>query len=645
MQNIKVLLEKTIRKNKPENNEIGLINNQLLNSQKELSPLELAIELSENGKTTVLMTLKDNKETLNKNNFESQQVLMLDFDNSKQDIEQYGLTTLETIDTTFIQNNANFIYETFSSTKEIPRFRVVFILDKPISDKEIIENYYLNLLKKYPTADKACKDVTRKFFGSNNGFIEIDFDNTLDTADFKELIINNERPVNTQQLIKPINDNTGLELWEQLKALSTLELINYEFKSNPNYLRKLYEIRDNNVIARYGDELTKTYYSKSNATKMLVETLDIREFLDLPNENPFHDILETDNNPSASVFIADSGISLYFKHNNKKTYNLINLVAELTKLPLNKAIELLVIITNSTIDRNSELAETVDNINILKGILKDMNFNVLYPDFSKFLGTNVNIAIALLDLMADYTYTDNDGNIRQLLFMTRENILKHVRHNLHKSQPVTLDRIVITIDKLTYLNIFLKLDTTKIPVTVLEKYKENEYGLRVNVLEYNDLVTLEEILETTGMLDELNFTNAALNFEGIARISGIERAFQVFPQHQQNKANLGVRLDHYGMSESKTELESKISKYILKRIGINGYATAKEVEIYTKKYILDKNRKTNSAKRANELINQLRHSIINTYDLELVKVNKQTRTKHNIDNKVNSKSLVFVPKA
>lgn len=59
----------------------------------------------------------------------------------------------------------SFMYHSFSSTSECPRFRTAFVNDVPVTDKKAAEIILSMLLEIFPEADKSCKDVSRMFFG------------------------------------------------------------------------------------------------------------------------------------------------------------------------------------------------------------------------------------------------------------------------------------------------------------------------------------------------------------------------------------------------------------------------------------------------------------------------------------------------
>ena len=77
-----------------------------------------------------------------------------------------------------------FMYESYSSTKENPRFRAVFICDIIITDDTVADIMRKMLLDIFPEADQNCKDAARMFYGSNKGPIYKKFLSRITITDF-----------------------------------------------------------------------------------------------------------------------------------------------------------------------------------------------------------------------------------------------------------------------------------------------------------------------------------------------------------------------------------------------------------------------------------------------------------------------------
>src|SRR5699024_2468804 len=258
---MKVYLSNIQNKEKPNQYMVKKISNTIMNNLREITIQEFAEELAVNGKTVVLAELSENK--LSKmTEILGQELVMLDFDNK----DEKNLYTIEDLEAdSFMQENASFIYRTFSDMySEIDKFRVVFQLDKLVTDNHEIEQIYQGLFKKYPQADSSVGQTSRMFFGSNAGYEIIDWDNRLDTTKLAEV------------------RNTDIS--KEVKAISG-EMID---DSIPNYeLLKLGRL--DIVKNKLGDNYKQEFPDDYNAMNYF-KSLDMREFLELPDGNPFLDI-------------------------------------------------------------------------------------------------------------------------------------------------------------------------------------------------------------------------------------------------------------------------------------------------------------------------------------------------------------------
>ena len=149
-------LDGTGYREKPGKKEVSAISKQIAQKQKEVELQHLADLVGNKGHTFCPSIFSDGKRKAE--NFVQMQLFGLDFDNGgsireiRQRAEEYFLPIA-------------FVYHTFHSTKEHPRFRAVFVNDVPVEDKRVAEIMIAMLLEIFPQADKSCKDVPRMFFG------------------------------------------------------------------------------------------------------------------------------------------------------------------------------------------------------------------------------------------------------------------------------------------------------------------------------------------------------------------------------------------------------------------------------------------------------------------------------------------------
>lgn len=640
MTKITVNLEKYKHNNKPNTDEIKIIQNVLYKSETQLTPEQFAFEISKNGKTSMLATFNrtDVKSERTSNiNFKQQQVLMLDFDNSANDIEKYGLTSFESIkNNKFIQQNASFMYRTFSDkNSDVDKFRVVIILNKKVKDYLDIQNAYDKLLQMFPQADKKCRNTNRLFFGSNSGYEEINFENTLNVDDFLSDILKVKNDLDKYKVTE-----TQFKQYKIKKVTQNDKVYELIRQNTVESLSKAREI----TLSKYDEEIQRIYNSKAQARVNFRHTLDIREFLDLPNSNPFSDILAEDNTPSASI-VETNGIQLYhlFNKSANNNYDIIRLVAKLIEDTskeqdtYSEALDILLFLTNSQIDKDSKIANIVDNIQLLRNILISETLKDEYPNLAKILGNDTLALTVVLDLMSEYSYEDfKTGEVRQLLFMNSENLARTINHRLNTNY--TKDRVQRVLNKATLIQFVDKLSDTNVPKPLLDKYTSSQIAknrMKINFYEVAD-TNIETKEVKSAKLVENHFTLKSLNFEGINRILGIDEAKRVFNNREEYVKHKKLDTNDDLMLESKLDVENKIAKYVLSKVQNKGYVSEKEVEIYTKKYILK------SSKNAERTLKQVRANICNNYSLEIVKVNKATRVQFNIADNIKSNSIVYV---
>lgn len=151
-------------KTKPNPRETAAINNLLPDSIMEVdssSLKQVAHLIGEQGVPFCPSTFIGSERKAD--NFEQLQLIALDFDNDNPAkritpeeaiarAEQYHLSSV-------------FAYDTMSSRPEHEKFRMAFLNDVPITDKEVAEVMIKALLTIFPEADSACKDVSRLFYG------------------------------------------------------------------------------------------------------------------------------------------------------------------------------------------------------------------------------------------------------------------------------------------------------------------------------------------------------------------------------------------------------------------------------------------------------------------------------------------------
>lgn len=145
-------------------------------------------------------------------NFECGQHLGLDFDGG----EMARLDRLAKDE--FVREYGSILYTTVSHTEENPRARALFLLDKPIMQAVNYTSAAAALLWAFGTADRACRDSVRLWYGSKG--CEIDcLDRVLPLEVVKKLIARYKETGNREKRRHSNYVNTNTEMAEVDDAL------------------------------------------------------------------------------------------------------------------------------------------------------------------------------------------------------------------------------------------------------------------------------------------------------------------------------------------------------------------------------------------------------------------------------------------
>ena len=146
---------------KPSKESNGSINNALVTRVSINTPTDLAnLVANKNGARTWSPSVFEGGRS--NANWRAASIVALDFDG--------GVTPQEVTDMLGVYNVVpSLIYATFSDSPELRKFRVVLFLDEEISNRDSYTTIIRGLMQVVnETADKACKDVCRMWFGGKD---------------------------------------------------------------------------------------------------------------------------------------------------------------------------------------------------------------------------------------------------------------------------------------------------------------------------------------------------------------------------------------------------------------------------------------------------------------------------------------------
>lgn len=611
---------------KPESKEIGIITNKIYKQRANLDLRELAKEIAEKGRTVMLATYIAN---LKQSELEQQSILMLDFDNQDKDNQ---FTLEQALNDKFIKDNACFIYRTFSDSKLIDKFRVVFALDKELNTADEVKIAYRVLLSKYPQADKHTSNPNRLFFGSNSGFREINFENRLKKTEVVREVLKEKvkkYEVNIPKDFEIIDNTYVYELIKDKKFKQAKEIIAIKY-SNSNVLNN-----------QFRNETSVNHFFKTE--------VDMLEFLDLPSTKSFNCIVFEDNKPSAGVYISDTGTQIYHNFANNFRKDLVRLIAKLADITAFEAIELLMYLTDSSLITDTLIQRQIRTVDYLISNLENPDLATLYPTSYKFLSRNLEEVASMLKIVSEYKYIDSEGNVKIMCYLTVDSLTKQINYRV-KHKNVTKETVVKCMYLLTLTDILIKekienvdkqllenIDKSRVKSnseTDLKRYKR--YPNFLSITDNTDLETVENILKE---LDSKKFTvKGSLNFEWLYTNYSKEIALKVFPQKFDSEVkNITDNLVISNDSVEKIEMIMRV---------IHTYLTENDTN-YIKNSTLVELLKENKFPKIQKNLTKFRNKVVLEYsnyysqDLAFDKISKELKEQLGIDNSEIIKGYVF----
>ena len=296
---VEVLLDEVEHTSKPQGKEAGRITKALPKNRVKVSIPQFAsfIERGCSFKASVLTSTT-------KDSFVSSNIVALDVDNKESytTIDEFMKLTGEA------QLKPFMLYETFSSTDEHQRFRVLYRFNRTITDSEEMEKLYNYVWSLFPTVDLDYSvDHSKILYGGKK---VVFFNNeTNDIPDLSNVSILKKKTVKAAP--------------KQTTATHTKHITPEEIKANLEALRPLYEGQVMNA---------KEINENIKLTDILNVSLEERFRCVLPNhddEHPSSRIIEDKNNPDEQVYICTCDAS---------GYRLVNLWARLFNLSYSGAI-------------------------------------------------------------------------------------------------------------------------------------------------------------------------------------------------------------------------------------------------------------------------------------------------------------------
>lgn len=513
---IKLMMDTMVLKSKPCGYEVPKINRRLLENQVSINIEDFA-ECVSYGKNFTPAFFEKKAGVINrrKEYWKSQQVVALDFDN--------GMSLKEAIEK--FSDTAAFIYLTHSHTVSKPKFRVVFILNKPCFDFYEIEDLLGRLLTLYPAADQKCKDCTRFFYGGKQ-LIELDYNNRINIDSFKthnqkvfsgtyDCITNISRKKPKQTSHKYIHKKPN-------EKISSSEARNIDLIRSQN----IHELHNRIAPSK------KQFYSEADIVDYLKKQ-DLRKYLGIETTGAFTDIFSNDKNPSAGIYLSyeGNGHQMYTCHseNNSFSGTIFNITKKICGGKNDEILEFLKKVYLIELVKSPYQKELLYKIEEYKKYLLSDEFKYASPNSYKVLSRRnaVKDFLILLDISKSYLPEDKKSGI--LFYHSLETLAMR----MNKSKSTTHRYINLFV----ILKMIKKLDASDTPPELLSLHKKSKINKKYKYYSSTYEVALpseesffEELEKMCTIWIEKGFTLDNVNYESMYRNYGAEEANRVYPQ-------------------------------------------------------------------------------------------------------------------
>ena len=605
---------------KPSGKEIGWIQQSIMEHKVALNPLELANEIAVEGKVTKLCNLPQGSPNKKDTPIINQGVLMVDIDNEHTDFPNF--TIEDALKDSFIQNNASFIYETFSSTVDKPKFRVVFFIEEPFTMNQEVEDAYDWLIKKYPQSDSKCRETTRLFFGSTKGYIEVNFSNKVQKNIFPHLTLVKEDKSKDKQHTKTSYKHsiTHVEVFVYLLlAQNNLKEAKdvMKVKELP-YFRKEYV----NLSDFVDDVLTNPSFS-------------MVDILDLPARSPFRDIFHDEEDPSAGIYRKqDDNTELYkcFSDSNSYIGNLFQVVSRLTGKSLFESILLVKELLEMNIINEkayNKIEQTIENTSSFLELMKTNKLEKRYPYLAAILKNSETIIYYMLNGFAKGNVYLNPKKQKYEIYnnlSTRKLSNKLVTGDF--GYRVSQKKIYRNLTLLSLLGFLDKKENAELPDWMLENiltYKnlyKQEYRTEVYTLQNLTRYKLESIEKICQKLHEDKVLISKLDYDYI---------YNTFNKKMADKTFISNTSETRDVSNKTKFIEHLALRTITNKLNKSIYISENDLigNLYD---VIRKNKDypTLTKLEVKDSITKCRNSICDKYGFKRIQLTKGNQLKYNI---------------
>jgi len=541
-----------------------------------------------------------------------------------------------------------FIYHTFSSTPEHERYRICWVINEPVTDREQKYNLHKKLMSLFVkggavACDTSCIDLSRLFYGGNihsapGNILSIQEIESLDIHPLIEEGTGSKKKERAAANIHPQNNHgqsqgSGYHLntpeyWalkqgdpQTLRAILQTKLSNQT--RTVNLEEKAYSV----LSLLFG--CNSQSYQEPLPSEEIVPYVPLHLFLGVELKQKFNCLFHDDKDPSANVFKTKEGKVRYHCFGCEKTLDTVEFIKELNKWSYRKVYEFLGEVIGVELESEWRLNKKKHLLNEGRYIMGDL-FKKHYPQVYSYLDRSN--AFPVLETLIHFILEHgiNMGNDKLCIFLPLSRLRGLMKDKGYKT-GIGRTQLHKKIKILCHLGFLDTLADKEIPeeflkeATGYQKAKGNKYRASFYGIPEWGHHLYQEATEQIEDDKKKHFRKSTgISREKMIRTFGKEEADKHFVQDRDKGRYKGVER-FYALFEEKA----------VEYLTTHGFVYEKDVLNEIKEY------KEKTKLRYAETVAPTFYKL---FGLENVRVNKKTRKQHRIPENIPSNSIVWVKK-
>ena len=537
-----------------------------------------------------------------------------------------------------------FVYHSFSSTPDHERYRICWVVNEKVTDREQKYTLHKKLMSLFVkggavACDTSCIDLSRLFYGGTihsvpGNILSIKEIVSLDIHPLiEEGTVSNQR-VRAADFIYPQNNHDQSQ--GSGYHLNTPEYWAIK-QGDPKTLRAILQTKLSNKTRTVNLEHNTTtilsllfgYNSEPFPSEEIVPYIPLHLFLGVELEQKFNCVFHDDSTPSANVFMTEGGKYRYHCFGCGKTLDTVEFIKDLNRWSYRKVYEFLGEVLGVELESEWKLNKKKHLLNEGRYIMGDL-FKKHYPQVYSYL--NRSNAFPVLRVLIGFIMEHgiDMGNDKLCIFLPLSRLQKLMED---KGYRVGIGKTQLhkKIKDLGMLGLLETLGDEEIPEEFLRKavghqeVRKNKYRTSFYAIPEWGHHLYQEAVERIKNAKKNHFRKSTgISREKLIRTFGKEEADKHYVQDRDKGRYKGVER-FYSL------FEKKAAEYLT----THGFVYEKEVLNEIKEY------KGKTKLRYAETVAPTFYKL---FGLEKARVNKKTRKQYRIPENIPSNSIVWVKK-